>query len=149
MSDNLCSAPILVLEDNDQDFDIIQQVFDSKGIGNPLLRFHNGDQCLDHLAQRRPSSLLPALLVLDLNTPGTDGREVLTEIKRDPQLKTIPVIVMSSSANPKDIEFCYANGANSYQVKPMDISEFDRRLQALVEYWLATAVLPAAIQHRV
>ena len=148
MSPSGGQAPVLILEDNDEDYLVIEQVFSEHGLANNLLRFTDGDQCLDHLAAHRQHTQRPTLLLVDLNTPGTDGREVLTEIKADPLLRAIPVIIVSSSSSPRDIEFCYANGANSFQVKPMDVVEFDHKLRALVEYWLETAVLPTSIAYR-
>jgi CheY-like chemotaxis protein len=80
--------------------------------------------------------------VLDLNLPGTDGREVLRRIKQDNNLKMIPVVVFTTSNNPKDIEVCYQYGVNSYIVKPINFAQLKRDIQILVEYWFKVTTLP-------
>lgn len=134
---------VFVLEDGDEDFAVIEKAFAEVSAEFRLRRFKDGDQCLDYFSDPPAAERLPSLLVLDLNTPGTDGREVLMNIKNDARLCKLPIVVLTSSANHKDVEFCYRRGANSYQVKPMDMREFHSGLRALIEYWLATAKLPA------
>ncbi len=85
---------------------------------------------------------VPSLILLDLNLPGTDGREVLEEIKQDEKLKIIPVIVFTTSSNPKDIESCYRFGVNSYVLKPINIDKSKEVMQSIVDYWFNIAVLP-------
>ena len=80
--------------------------------------------------------------MLDLNLPGTDGREVLAKMKEDESSKKIPVIVFSTSSNPEDIEICYKWGANSYMLKPMNISELQKSLKISIVYWFEVVVLP-------
>lgn len=95
--------------------------------------------------QQQPSwGELPALIVLDLNLPGTDGRSVLTELRRRPALKRIPVVIFSTSNNTQDITWCYENGANSYHVKGMDYPVFKRAVEQLSTYWLQSAQLPGS-----
>lgn len=90
----------------------------------------------------RQSAPYPGLIVLDLNLPGTDGREVLRRIKQDDNLKMIPVVVFTTSNNPKDIEVCYRYGVNSYIVKPINFTQLKRDIQMLVEYWFEVTTLP-------
>ena len=90
----------------------------------------------------RANSLRPSLILLDLNLPGTDGREVLRRIKQDDSLKLIPIVVFTTSNNPKDIEVCYRYGVNSYIVKPIDFAQLKRDIQILVDYWFEVATLP-------
>ena len=85
---------------------------------------------------------VPALIVLDLNLPGLDGRTVLKAVREHPRLKSVPVVIFSTSSNPQDIEWCYENGANSYHVKEMDYTAFKRGVEMLVEYWLEAVRLP-------
>lgn len=85
---------------------------------------------------------IPSIILLDLNLPGTDGRKVLEEIKQDEKLKTIPVIVFTTSSNPKDIETCYRFGVNSYILKPMSVQKSKHVMQSIVDYWLSIVVLP-------
>jgi two-component system response regulator len=82
------------------------------------------------------------LILLDLNLPGTDGREVLEEIKNDPKLRTIPVIVLTTSSDGEDIEKCYRAGANSYIQKPVDLDGFFAAIQRLKNFWFEVALLP-------
>jgi CheY-like chemotaxis protein len=84
----------------------------------------------------------PSLILLDLNTPGMSGAELLTRLKGDDLLRAIPVVVLSTSRQPSDLEQCYRLHANAYHVKPHDFAEYQQTLLAIVEYWLV-AVLPA------
>jgi CheY-like chemotaxis protein len=83
------------------------------------------------------------LILLDLNLPGTDGREVLRRIKQDDHLKTIPVIILTTSNNPKDIKACYQHGVNSYVIKPMDFKVLKHSIQTLLSYWFEITMLPS------
>jgi two-component system, chemotaxis family, response regulator Rcp1 len=85
----------------------------------------------------------PALIFLDLNMPRIDGREVLRQIKSNPELKRIPVIIFTTSDDLGDILYCYENHANSVLTKPMSIDEFNLRIASVVDYWLNTVRLAA------
>ncbi|HEY5865006.1 MAG TPA: response regulator [Candidatus Tectomicrobia bacterium] len=113
-----------------------------------LPRCTRGEEALDYLHARgrfaEPGQApRPALVLLDLNLPGMDGRELLTRIKGDEDLKSIPVIIVTTSHNPRDVEWCYQHGANSYQVKAIGYQQFRDTMRLLVEYWLTVCVLPA------
>src|SRR5207253_2622403 len=84
----------------------------------------------------------PGVVLLDLNLPGTDGREVLREVKNDPGLKNIPVIVLTTSNDERDVEACYRAGANSYIQKPVNIEGFFKAIQRLTDYWFEVVILP-------
>lgn len=84
----------------------------------------------------------PGAILLDLNMPGTDGRDVLTEIKADEELRVIPVIVLTTSSHEKDIEGCYRAGANSYMRKPVDMKRFIDAVCLMSEYWFCITILP-------
>lgn len=136
---------ILIVEDSDEDYETAIRAFRKSGMGNPVARCGDGDEALDFLHRRgrfAEESSVPGLILLDLNLPGADGHEVLAEIKRDERLKTIPVIVLTSSADPRDIERCYAAGANSYVRKPVSFEGFLDAVRRLKEYWFEIAVLP-------
>ncbi len=116
-------------------------------MANPVHRCEDGEEALDYLYHRnqfsdKVKSPRPDLILLDLNLPGTDGREVLEEIKKDPKLKTIPVIVLTTSSDDKDIEKCYQAGANSYITKPVDLHGFFEAIQRLKDFWFEVAILP-------
>jgi len=145
--------PILIVEDSDEDFDIVQLLLVSIGVENPLWRCATSAEAIEmfrRLGRRDPSGPaepLPALMMLDLNLPGIDGRELLQRFRRDDRLRSVPVVILSTSANPRDIRFCYDAGANGYMVKPVDLDRLERMLRALVDFWLHAAVLPAAVEN--
>ena len=89
-----------------------------------------------------PIAQRPAIILLDLNLPGTDGREVLEQIKQDKSLKSIPVVIFTTSSNPRDIEACYQYGVNGYIIKPVDVNELKRTIQVFLSYWLEVNTLP-------
>ncbi|AFZ59491.1 response regulator [Anabaena cylindrica FACHB-243] len=141
------SALLLVIEDSDEDFEAFSRVIDQQGFINPIFRCTDGDDALDYLYhdgiyndyQTFPR---PSIILLDLNLPGTDGREILQQIKQDENLKIIPVIVFTTSSNPKDIEICYQNSVASYMVKPIDIKKLVKTIQSFITYWLDIVILP-------
>lgn len=141
------SQTILIVEDNDDDFFATARAFKKAELINPVQRCTNGDQALDYLFQRGEFSdpgkaPRPGIVLLDLNLPGTDGRQVLRVVKADPDLKKIPVIVLTTSRARQDIERCYADGANSYIQKPLDMAGFIEAITRLREYWFEVALLP-------
>ena len=138
---------ILIVEDSDEDFFITRRSFKKAGCSNPLFRCEDGDEALDFLYRRGEyrnpkTSPRPVIILLDLNLPGTDGREVLEAVKADDNLQKIPVIVFTTSDAEQDIKRCYEAGANSYIHKPVEMSEFIQALARLQEYWFEIAILP-------
>lgn len=141
------SQTILIVEDSDDDFFATMRAFNKTNLANPIQRCTNGDQALDYLYQRGEFSApgkapAPSIILLDLNLPGTDGREVLRLIKKDAMLMKIPVIVLTTSNAEQDIERCYAAGANSYVQKPVDLAGLVNAIALLSDYWLHVSVLP-------
>ena len=141
------SQTILIVEDNDDDFFATMRAFKKADLANPVRRCTNGDQALDYLFRRGEFSdngkaPRPGIVLLDLNLPGTDGRQVLRVVKADPSLKKIPVIVLTTSRARQDIEKCYADGANSYIQKPVNLEGFVQAVTRLKEYWFEIAILP-------
>lgn len=139
--------PLLVAEDSDEDFVTLQRLMQRMQVQNPIYRCPDGDSVLDFLYNKANSSdqevaPRPLVILLDLNLPGTDGRDVLEHLKQDQSLKEIPIVVFTTSANPKDIEFCYEKGANGYLIKPMDSRQLQRTIQAFVDYWLEANIPP-------
>ncbi|HEX9941488.1 MAG TPA: response regulator [Thermoanaerobaculia bacterium] len=146
MPDTL-SQPILLVEDSPEDFETTERAFRRSGLKNPIYRCADGEEALDFLHRRGrfadPSQApCPGVILLDLNMPGTDGREVLAEIKTDPRLKKIPVIVLTTSSDGRDVEACYRAGANSYIQKPVDIEGFMKAIERLNDYWFEVVILP-------
>lgn len=135
--------PILVVEDNEEDFQTVVEAAQRGGVANPLQRAFSGDDGLRLLhAAVQARSPLPALVLLDLNTPAGDGREALHQIKHHALLRMIPTVILSTSANPRDVNFCYANHANAYHVKPVSHPANLKILQDIFSYWLVSALRP-------
>jgi CheY-like chemotaxis protein len=132
--------PLLVVEDSDDDFNALQRLMQRIALDNPIYRCADGDQALDFLYRSGEFEVSlpprPSVILLDLNLPGTDGREVLQQLKQDEQLREIPIVILTTSANPTDLEFCYQRGANGYLVKPMNIKDFQEMIQAFADFWL-------------
>jgi CheY-like chemotaxis protein len=140
--------PILIVEDSPEDYEALVRAFAKVGIPNPVYRFSYGEDAYDFLKQRgryfkHGAEERPGLLILDLNLPGTDGLRVLRGIREDEALRAIPVIILSTSSNFREIESCYLAGANSYMVKPSSPAEFVEAIRKLKEFWLEAATLPA------
>ena len=138
---------MLVVEDSNEDFEALQRFVKRSPLEIAVQRCVNGDQALEFLQRTGDyadptSAPRPGLILLDLNLPGTDGREVLRQIKQDDILRTIPIIIFTTSNNPKDIEDCYRFGVNSYIVKPIDFKQLKRDVQALIDYWFEITTLP-------
>jgi len=141
------TQPLLVVEDSDEDFEAFGRMLRKAAIANPIYRCTDGDEALDFLYHTGEyidfgKAPRPGIILLDLNLPGTDGREVLEKIKQDEILKVIPVVVFTTSSNPKDIEVCYRYGVNGYILKPIDIKQLMRTIQVLIDYWFEAVVLP-------
>jgi len=137
---------IIIVEDSNEDYDATLRAFKKVNLNNKVLRFEMGDDCLDYLFGRGEYEgeipLLPGLIMLDLNLPGLDGREVLKIIKETSFLKKIPVVVLTTSDDERDIEACYNDGANSYIQKPVNFQGFIEAITKLKEYWFEIAILP-------
>ncbi len=145
------SQIILIVEDSDDDYIATVRAFKKANLINPVQRCTNGDQAIDYLLQRGEFSgpgkaPRPSIILLDLNLPGTDGKEVLRVIKADPDLQKIPVIVLTTSNSEQDIEHCYAAGANSYVQKPVDLVGFIQSIARLTDYWFNVSILPKNIK---
>ncbi|WP_414564827.1 MULTISPECIES: response regulator [unclassified Anabaena] len=139
--------PLLVVEDSNEDFRMLQRLMRRMAVQNPIHRCTNGDEVLELLYQQKSDChskvlIRPSVILLDLNLPGIDGRDILERLKQDMSFKEIPIIVFTTSSNPKDIELCYQKGANGYLVKPMDAQELKKTIQAFVDYWLETNTPP-------
>jgi len=137
-------ARILLVEDNPADVRLTQEVIREGPVGVALDVARDGEAALqmlrragEHAAARRPD-----LVLLDLNLPRKDGREVLTEIKSDPDLCTIPVIMLTTSAAESDVHACYRAHANSFITKPIDLEAFSRVIELIEDYWLRVVRLP-------
>lgn len=143
----MVNQPILLVEDSPEDYETTARAFRRSGLKNPIFRCADGEEALDYLHRRGDyadpqKSPCPGVILLDLNLPGTDGREVLSEIKAHPRLKQIPVIVLTTSSDDRDVEACYRAGASSYIQKPVDLEGFMKAIERLNDYWFEVVILP-------
>jgi chemotaxis family two-component system response regulator Rcp1 len=138
------SINILLVEDNPADIRLTKEVFKEGRIRNTLNIATDGEDALIYLRKLGKYAKVetPDLVLLDLNLPKKDGREVLAEIKSDPVLKFIPVIILTTSAAEQDILNTYANHANCYIMKPVDLSQFINVVRSIEEFWLTIVKLP-------
>jgi two-component system response regulator len=138
---------ILLVEDNDAEVKIAQRALRESGFAGGLLIVHDGQEALDYLFRQGAHAdddgwRCPDLILLDLNLPRVNGREVLERLRASPALKAVPVVVLSTSARQEEVEEAYAAGANTYIQKPQDFARFVEVLRAVRGYWLDIALLP-------
>ncbi len=132
---------ILLVEDNPDDVDLTRRAFQRAGLTQPLDVVEDGVDALDYLFARdafahRASEPLPALVLLDLKLPRLDGHAVLRQIRADPRTRFLPVVVLTSSDEEKDLLESYSQGCNSYVRKPVSYNEFVEAARQLGVYWL-------------
>jgi CheY-like chemotaxis protein len=139
------AVEILLVEDNPADARLTREVFEGGRLSTHLNVVGDGEEAMSFLRREGPygESPRPKLILLDLNLPRKDGREVLQELKSDPALSRIPVIVLTTSAAESDILHSYDLQANCFITKPLDLDEFFEVVRAIEDFWLATARLPS------
>ena len=137
---------ILLVEDSPDDIMLTEEALKDARIANELNAVMDGEAALAYLRAEEPYTdrKLPALVILDLNLPKKDGREVLHEIKQDDDLKEIPVVVLSTSAAAEDIKLTYRDHVNAYIQKPVDFDEFIRTVRTIEDFWLSIVKLPSS-----
>lgn len=135
---------ILLVEDNPGDVRLTQEAFRENNIPNKLNVVNNGEEALYYLRRegRYKDAARPGLVLLDLNLPRKDGREVLAEIKADPDLRQIPVVILTTSESEDDVAKTYGLYANCYITKPVDIQHFVKVVEAVEHFWLSVVNLP-------
>jgi CheY-like chemotaxis protein len=135
---------ILLVEDNPGDVRLIVEGLRERTVRHNLHVVHDGVEALEFLRRKGHfvDAVRPDLILLDLNLPRMDGREVLGEVKSDPDLKTIPVVVLTTSRAEQDILQSYQLHANCYVTKPVDLEEFLEVIRSIEEFWLTTVTLP-------
>lgn len=139
---------ILLVEDNPGDVRLTLEAFKGASVPNNFTIVSDGVEALAYLRQQGPyaNSVRPDLILLDLNLPKKDGREVLAEIKADERLMQIPVIVLTTSAAEEDITRAYSAHANCYITKPVDLVQFLRMVHSIESFWLTLVKLPTRTQ---
>lgn len=137
----ITERPILLVEDNPDDEALTLRAFGKNAVNNPVIVARDGVEAVDYLfsadakgsAQRNP---LPVVILLDLKLPRIDGLEVLRRIRADENTALLPVVVLTTSSEPRDIQQAYQLGANSYIRKPVDYQDFVKSVNAILNYWL-------------
>jgi two-component system, response regulator len=138
---------ILLVEDNDDDVQLTLRAFRKSDLVSTVTVVRDGVEALDYLlatgeyASRNPD-VMPDLVLLDIKLPRVDGVQVLERLRSHPRTRLIPIVILTSSAEPKDLLTCYTLGANSYVRKPVDFAEFTEAVARLGVYWLLVNQAP-------
>jgi CheY-like chemotaxis protein len=142
------AVEIMLVEDNPDDLELTVRALRKSNFTNPIRVLRDGAEALDYLfgqgTDGSPNmATAPVVMLLDLKLPKVAGAEVLQRVKADPRTKTIPVVVLTSSREDRDLEETYRLGANSYIVKPVDFAQFNRAVNQIGMYWLLINQHPA------
>ena len=146
---------ILLVEDNPDDEALTLRAFKRNHISNEVFVARDGVEALDYLFgtgehKGRDISILPQVVLLDLKLPKVDGMEVLKQVKSDPRTRTIPIVIMTSSKEERDLAAGYNLGANSYIQKPVDFDQFRETVKSIGLYWLViNQPVPVSVMHEV
>lgn len=140
-------ASILLVEDNPGDAELTKEALEASKFHNKLYIVEDGEEAMKFLYKKPPyqETPTPDIIFLDLNLPKKDGREVLQEIKKHPQLKRIPVVVLTTSKAETDIIKSYDLHANCYITKPLDLQKFLEVVQSIKTFWMSIVILPPKI----
>lgn len=137
-------AEILLVEDNDNDVELTRVGFKKSKLMVNLHHAKDGEECMAFIRKegKYAAAPTPDIILLDLNMPRMDGREVLAEISRDASLRYLPVVILTTSREEQEILKMYQLRCSSYIVKPVDFGQFVRAIQSFTDYWLTVVVLP-------
>ena len=135
---------ILLVEDNPGDVDLTREMVEASKVRNVIRNVTDGVEALAYLRRQPPytKAARPDLILLDLNIPRMDGRAVLSEVKQDPELKDIPIVVLTTSEAESDILRSYQLYANCYITKPVDLNKFATIIHSIEDFWLTVVKLP-------
>ncbi len=135
---------ILLVEDNEGDIRLTIEAFKEAKIRNQIKVVRDGEEALDYLRKQGKYADAPSpdIILLDINLPKIDGKEVLSTMKNDPLLKTIPVIMLTTSSAESDVQESYENHANCYVIKPVDLNKFMEVIRSIEDYWISIVKLP-------
>ncbi|MGE4352131.1 MAG: response regulator [Bdellovibrionales bacterium] len=147
MTNGIRSQRILLVEDSVDDYEATSRAFKKASLLNPLTWVQSGEEALKYLRHegkyaQDPTCEKPGLILLDLNMPGLDGRKVLRLIKDDPEHRCIPVVILTTSNDERDVKTCYEYGASTYIQKPVSFDGLIQSIKGLKEYWFEIAILP-------
>ena len=140
---------ILLVEDNPDHIELIMEALENSDSANQIAIVRDGEEALDYIYRRGKYLSLniakPDFLLLDIKLPRKDGFQVLSQVKKDSRLKTIPIILLTTSGTETEIEKGYRLGANSFVIKPLNFKEFTEKIKDIQMYWEWTNILPAAL----
>ena len=141
------AVQILMVEDNPGDIELSRQALKQGKLLNDLHVVENGEAALDFLYQRGEyaDAVRPDLILLDLNLPKVNGRDVLKQVKQDKNLAAIPLIVLSSSEDANDIKETYELNANSFVTKPVQVEDFVKVVNSIEQFWIEIVKLPSGV----
>lgn len=136
---------ILLVEDNLLDAELTKAILSTYKFNYNLHMVYNGEDAMSFLYKEMEfkSAPTPDFIILDLNLPKKDGREVLIEVKHNDKLKHIPIVILTSSTDMSDIKMVYDNYANAYMTKPLNMIQFDEIMQSLQKYWMSNDLVVA------
>ncbi len=126
---------ILLVEDNPMDVDLTKKAFTRRNLNNPIDVARDGEEALAWILRWEAGERKPSIILLDLKLPRVDGLEVLRQLKAHPTFRTIPVVILTTSAEDRDIQTAYQLGANSYIIKPVDFAKFMEVAEQIDSYW--------------
>lgn len=145
---HLRSLKILLVEDSPSDVRLVREALKESPVSVQVMVAHDGIEAMDYLHEAELGlAIRPDVIILDLNLPRKNGREVLAEVKASPSLRQIPVLVMTSSRSDDDVEQVYALNANCYIAKPNDLQEYVDVVRSIESFWFLTATLPDNLRH--
>lgn len=136
------NPPILLVEDNPVDVDLALRAFARRKLANPVLVARDGEEALEWIPRWEAGETKPAVILLDLNMPRVDGLTVLQTLKAHPEFRNIPVVILTTSKEDRDISKAYELGVNSYIVKPVNFENFMEVAQHIELYWCVHNELP-------
>jgi DNA-binding response OmpR family regulator len=141
---NVTSFVILMIDDDEEDFGLVRDALKSKNLKVEMYWAEDGVEAMNFLLRRGEyrEAPKPHLILLDLNMPGKNGFDVLKELKADRALRKIPVVILTSSKDERDVNRGYNMGANAFMLKPISFDELAESMQSLCEYWFAVVQLP-------
>lgn len=135
-------SPILLVEDNPIDLDLTKRAFARRKLVDPIQVARDGEEALACIEQWEAGEPAPTIILLDLQLPRVDGLEVLRRLKTHPRFHTIPIVILTTSAEDRDIQEAYKLGVNSYIVKPVDFDKFLEVAAQIEIYWCALNTPP-------
>ena len=143
------TQPLVIIDDSYEDVEITTHLLKGLGVGHPVVHLPDGEAARSYIQNSGYGERArPAFILLDLNLPMVHGHDLLLEIRRTDWLRLVPVLILSTSNNPRDVERSYASGANSFLTKPIDFDKQRRMVAVICEYWLEFAATPVGANHK-